>query len=54
MEIGSKKQHPIKTLKANSRINSLRYTADGTKIIAAGNDGTISVWNLETGEENGT
>jgi hypothetical protein len=50
-KLEAKKQTSVKTFKASSRINSLRYTADGTKIIGAGNDGTISVWNLETGEE---
>jgi len=50
-KLEGKNQSAIKTFKANSRINSLRYTADGKKIIAAGNDGSITIWNLDTGDE---
>lgn len=44
-------QKPLKVFTASSRINSLRYTADGKNIIAAENNGTISVWNVETGKQ---
>jgi len=44
-------QSALKTLKTKTRINSIKYTADGKSIIAAGNDGSISLWNIETGQE---
>lgn len=46
----AKDQTPIKTFNASSRINAIRYTADGKYIIAADNDGTITLWNLKSGE----
>ena len=49
-KLEGKDQTPIKSFTANSRINAMRYTADGKRIIAAGNDGSITIWDLETGE----
>jgi len=50
-KLEEKSQTPIKSFTANSRINAIRYTADGKHIIAAENDGTISLWDLQTGEQ---
>jgi WD40 repeat protein len=44
-------QAPIKSFTANDRINAIKYTADGKHLIAACNDGSISLWNIQTGEE---
>jgi len=50
-KLEAKNQSAIKTFKAKSRINAIRYTADGKNLIAAGNDGSITLWNIETGKE---
>ncbi len=44
-------QTALKSFKTKTRINAIKYTADGKNIIAAGNDGSISIWNIETGQE---
>ncbi len=44
-------QSPIKSFKCTDRVNALKYTADGKHLIAAGNDGSITLWNIETGEQ---
>jgi hypothetical protein len=47
----NKAQKPIKTFNAKSRINALRYTADGEKLIVAGNDGSVVMWEIATGKK---
>jgi energy-coupling factor transporter ATP-binding protein EcfA2 len=44
-------QSPMKSFTARDRINAIKYTADGNHLIAACNDGSISLWNIHTGEE---
>jgi len=44
-------QSPIKSFKAKDRVNALKYSADGNHLIVAGNDGSITLWNIETGEQ---
>ncbi len=50
-KLDNKDQKPIETFNAKSRINALRYTADGEKLIAAGNDGSVTMWQISTGKK---
>ncbi|MFN8259288.1 MAG: hypothetical protein U0W24_26605 [Bacteroidales bacterium] len=50
-KLENKNQQPLKSFKAKARINAIRYTADGKNIIAAANDGSIAIWNIESGKE---
>jgi len=49
--IEKKNQKEVKTLKTNSRVNDIKYMADGSNIMAATNDGSIILWNTVSGEK---
>ncbi len=49
--MAKKNQTDIKSLRTNTRINAVKYLADGSNIIAATNDGSIILWNTETNKE---
>jgi len=44
-------QKSKKVYQAKSRINAIKYSADGKNIMAACNDGSIILWNTETGDD---
>ena len=46
-----KDQKDLKTLKANSRINAIKFMADGEHIMAAANDGSILLWDIGTSQK---
>ncbi|MBN1250528.1 MAG: hypothetical protein JXR51_14870 [Bacteroidales bacterium] len=50
-DIKEENQKSKKVYTANSRVNAIKYTADGKNILAACNDGSIILWNVETGED---
>ena len=47
----NKSQKPIETFRAPNRVNALRYTADGEKLIAAINDGSVIMWEIASGNK---
>jgi WD40 repeat protein len=49
-ELSQKNQDPIKTFVSKDRVNAIKYTGNGKQIIAALNDGSIYLWNIETGQ----
>jgi len=50
-DIKNNDQKSKKVYTAKSRINAIKYSADGKNIMAACNDGSIILWNPETGED---
>jgi hypothetical protein len=48
--LSDENQQPLKTFATTDRVNALKYTGDGKNLIVALNDGSIYLWNLETGK----
>lgn len=52
IKLQSKKTNPLVKLSGHKgKISSIRYSLDGKQLASASHDGTIRIWNTETGEQ---